>query len=436
MKKILFLLILASGAAFGQQRDLKSKSAEVLKNFTESKFAAVMGMVDEHVFTNMDSTHLRMTWEQLSKSAGKYIKTDSVYEGTQPPFAVVMQRLIFEKRKINMRTIWGDNDKIKGLYFLPVDERVPYKSPSYVDTSKYVEKKTLVNNESFHLPGTLTVPKSPGKHPAVILIQGAGATDRDETMGSTKIFRDLANGLATNGIVVLRYEKRYRVFKSKLEHQKVWTLRDETMDDVPSALKILKADPAVDTNKIFLIGHGLGGYLLPRIAKENPSVKGLILLAAHARNLEDVYAAQSLYLATETMKDENARKHFTDSVTAVQEKIRKFTNDNYNDSTLYFQSPAAYWIDLHNHDALTAAKASSLPMLLQFGVRDFQTTMEDISLWQKVLKDKKDADFKMYPKLNHFFMAGEGKSLPAEYEKPGNVDFSVISDIAAWISGK
>ena len=97
---------------------------------------------------------------------------------------------------------------------------------------------------------------------------------------------------------------------------------------------------------------------------------------------------------------------------------------------------ASYWLDLRGYEPATAAKVLKQPLLILQGERDYQVTMaDDFSKWKAALGDKKGVTFKTYPALNHLFMAGEGKSLPAEYEKPGHVPVDVINDIAAWIAG-
>ena len=58
------------------------------------------------------------------------------------------------------------------------------------------------------LGATVTLPKGAGPFPAVVLVQGSGPHDRDETIGPHEPFRDLAWGLASRGIAVLRYDKR------------------------------------------------------------------------------------------------------------------------------------------------------------------------------------------------------------------------------------
>jgi dipeptidyl aminopeptidase/acylaminoacyl peptidase len=55
-------------------------------------------------------------------------------------------------------------------------------------------------NDGIELSGTLTIPTSKNPVPAVLLIQGSGPYDRDETIGSHKIFKVLAQHLAENGM--------------------------------------------------------------------------------------------------------------------------------------------------------------------------------------------------------------------------------------------
>ena len=73
-------------------------------------------------------------------------------------------------------------------------------------------------------------------------------------------------------------------------------------------------------------------------------------------------------------------------------------------------------------------------MLILQGERDYQVTLEDLAGWKTYLSGQSNVEFKTYPKLNHLFLEGEGKSAPAEYLDPGHVPVYVIDDIARWIT--
>jgi hypothetical protein len=72
-------------------------------------------------------------------------------------------------------------------------------------------------------------------------------------------------------------------------------------------------------------------------------------------------------------------------------------------------------------------------MLILQGERDYQVTMRNLDGWRRALGSRADVSIKTYPALNHIFMPGEGKSMPAEYEMPSRVPDYVVADIADWI---
>ncbi|MBD2039612.1 hypothetical protein [Microcoleus sp. FACHB-672] len=72
-------------------------------------------------------------------------------------------------------------------------------------------------------------------------------------------------------------------------------------------------------------------------------------------------------------------------------------------------------------------------MLILQKERDYQVTMEDFQGWQQALSSRQNVTFKSYPQLNHLFIEGMGKSVPAEYQNAGYVAEPVINDIAEWI---
>src|SRR5262249_18360103 len=81
-------------------------------------------------------------------------------------------------------------------------------APSYIDTTKFHSMDATVGTDPLLLSGTLTVPNGSGPFPAVVLVHGSGANDRDETVGPNKLFKDVAEGLSSRGVIVLRYDKR------------------------------------------------------------------------------------------------------------------------------------------------------------------------------------------------------------------------------------
>ena len=95
---------------------------------------------------------------------------------------------------------------------------------------------------------------------------------------------------------MLRYEKRTLQYRSKMAGLHGKTVADETVDDAMRAAELLRQQKEVDPKRVYLLGHGLGGYVAPRIAEEDGKLAGLILLGANARPLEDLALEQAEYV--------------------------------------------------------------------------------------------------------------------------------------------
>lgn len=134
------------------------------------------------------------------------------------------------------------------------------------------------------LRGTLTLPAGNGRFPAVILVSGSGANDQDETIGSNKPFEEIALGLAARGIASVRYDKRTRDYPSSI-NPRTFTPTQEFLPDALTAIRLLKRLRAVNSRRIFVLGHSLGGTYAPLVAQRAPEVAGVILLAGGAETL-------------------------------------------------------------------------------------------------------------------------------------------------------
>ena len=109
--------------------------------------------------------------------------------------------------------------------------------------------------------------------------------------------------------------------------------------------------------------------------------------------------------------------------------------ENISRQDLPLAMPVAYWKDLHNHDPVAAVKTLNIPILVLQGGRDYQVLeSKDFKGWKDALNNKKNAAFKVFPELNHLFIAGEGKSSPQEYMVEGHVENEVIDSIVQWIN--
>ncbi|MEM4725017.1 MAG: alpha/beta hydrolase [Candidatus Hadarchaeum sp.] len=309
--------------------------------------------------------------------------------------------------------------------------KASYAPPAYAHPESFIEEEILVGAEGWALPATLTVPKGNGPFPAVVLVHGSGPHDRDETIGPNKPFKDLAWGLATRGIAVLRYEKRTKQYPIKCaEMIESFTVEDETIADALAAVEALRRDKRIDQERIFVLGHSLGGMLAPRIGVRDGKLSGLILLAANARNLTDLILEQVQYLATLDGKIDDAEAK---QIKETENMVKKIKELDIASGEVVLGASRAYWEDLMTYDPLKIARELSLPMLILQGGRDYQVTLDDFNQWKECLSDRESVTFKLYDNLNHLFISGRGVPSPAEYQLAGNVDQTVVEDIAEWI---
>jgi dienelactone hydrolase len=242
--------------------------------------------------------------------------------------------------------------------------------------------------------------------------------------------------LATKGVAVLRYEKRTKVYGDRFISAGKITLREETIDDALSAAKQLRQAEGIDPRRIFVLGHSLGGTLAPRIGQADPQIAGLIIMAGATRPLEDMILEQNRYILSLKGKlsaDDEAQLRDLETKVA---RIKKFTAAEASSSTAVFGAPAGYWLDLREVHSVAEAKLLKQPLLILQGGRDYQVTEVDFDAWKHGLHDSPDVSFKLYPKLNHLFVAGQGKSTPEEYERGGHVAEEVVLDIADWVLKK
>ena len=339
----------------------------------------------------------------------------------------------FSKVSVNIQFTLTESRQLAGLYFRPANAPLPpvWQRPAYSKPESFRAREVTVGDDAWKLGGTLLVPTGKPPFAAMVLVHGPGPSDRDETVYSNKIFADLAEGLASRGVAVLRYDKRtktYGVAMSEMDY----TVEQETVEDAVRAAALLRRQPEIDAKRIFVIGHSLGGYLAPRIAAQDGRLAGLVFLAANARPVEVMALEQNEYVASlGNGPSPEVQKRLAD-LRAEVFKIRNLAPGKSNPPVL-MGLPLAYLLDLKGYDPLAAAKRLAIPMLFLQGERDFQVTMKDFDLWKAALGGRSNVTFRAYPALNHLFLAGEGKSSPAEYRVAGNFSAEAVGDIANWL---
>jgi dienelactone hydrolase len=406
----LVAIVLAPGTARTQERTQVDHARHILELLRTEQFDEVVKEFNAQMTAALPAAKLRDVWANLKTQFGALKSTlDERVTTPGTGMTAVVLGAQFENAALNVIVAFDADNKTAGLRMVP--RPAQNQQPATPTSDRFKEEQVTVGSGDWALPGTLSLPigRIIG---AVVLVHGSGPNDRDETLGPNKPFRDIAWGLADRGVAILRYEKRTRQYGGKMAGNNTLTVKEETVDDAVLAAALLRSRKGIDPKRIFILGHSLGGTLAPRIAKADPALAGLIIMAGATRPLPDVARDQLAYLAS-----------LNPGSPSPEEGLQM----------LLKAAPESYWKDLETYKPAQAAATLTLPLLILQGERDYQVTQADLQGWRDALKGRPNVTIKSYPTLNHLFMVGEGKATPAEYQRPGKVADFVLDDIADWI---
>jgi dienelactone hydrolase len=430
---LLLIGVLIQSNLFAVEKNVYSlKSQALVNNLRNGKYVEATSNFDETMKASMTAEQLKQIWTNLSLQLGSLEEVAPTKQKEKNGVVETITVLTFEKFVLDAKIYFRDDKKISGFFLTPHKPDVEYQLPTYADKKNFEELDLTVDAGDTPLKGKICIPKGNYKFPVVILVHGSGPNDMDETIGGAKVFKDISYGLASRGIAVIRYNKRSNTYKKP---EKNPTYDTEVVDDVMAAIELAKTYPTIDTNSIFVLGHSLGGMMIPRIADKNASVAGFISMAGSLRSFGEILLPQLSYLFS--LDNEMSAEEQKELDKA--EKLIKYTfsdklNENSPVDSLLFQAPASYWLDYRKYDMIALAQDIERPFLIMQGERDYQITKEDFNYWKMNLAGKENVEYKLYPKLNHLFIAGEGLPNPGEYEKVANVEQKVIIDIIAFIN--
>ena len=407
-------------------------------NFLHKEYNAFMEKFDATMKSALPLDKLKEARESLDTRLGAFKKQVGSRAEKYQQYDIVYVTWEFEKMTIDFKLVFNQSGQVAGMFFQPAPSNPsqPYIPPEYVSTGKFHEQDVMIGTGEWALSGTLTLPAGEGLFPVVVLVHGSGPNDRDETIGPNKPFRDLAWGLASKGIAVVRYEKRTKEHAVKFTKELVTalTVKEETIDDALSAVTLLRQTKSIDPARIYVLGHSLGGMLLPRIGLADPQITGLIIMAGPTRTLEDITLDQITYISGLDGAISAEEKTYLDSMKLQVKRVKDPTLSPLTPAaSLPLGLPANYWLDLRNYSPAETAKKLKQRMLILQGARDYQVTLADFDGWKSILTSRPGVQFKLYPDLNHLFISGEGRSTPTEHGNTGHVAEQVIMDITGWI---
>lgn len=382
---------------------------------------------------------LETAWNGELATQGPIVSVGApVSEPAPGDAAVVRVPVSCERGGFTLIAPVSPDGQLGGLQIAPLSAAAPiapWEPPDYADPTCFDEEEVTLGPQPLAVGATLSVPRGDGPWPGLVLLAGSGSLDRDETIGRNKPFKDIAWGLAGRGVAVLRFDKVTHAHAAEIRDARGFTLSDEYLPNAAAAVAVLQRHPAIDRERVFVLGHSLGGTVAPRVAEADPSLAGLVLLAGGAQPLHRAIVRQARYLAELNPATAAGSQPVIDALTAKAEMVDSTElSPSTPVSELPLGAPASYWLDIRGYDPAALAATLDKPMLVLQGGRDYQVTVEDdLSRWEAALDGRPGVTVRVYPEFNHLFVAGSGPSSPAEYEPAQHVDPAAVTDIAAWL---
>lgn len=327
----------------------------------------------------------------------------------------------------------------------PQEPKLPYP---------YKEEMISFDSQNAILSGTFTSPFSKTSFPVVILISGAGPSDRDGSILGHKPLGILADYLTRQGIAVLRFDKR-GCGKSTGDYHNATT--EDFASDVLAGIEYLQSRKDIDSTQIGLIGHSEGGIIAPMVALKSDKIAYLVLMAACAINGEEMMCSWSESIekdkgstAESIEKDRKYKKelftvlknekNFDGAAKQLRKIILSHTiseekKDEAIDAEVNYLN--THWLRYFlAYDPAVALRKIQIPVLALNGELDKQIlSKQNLPAISQALEEAGNQNYKAIelPKLNHIFQTCQDGSF-TEYAKIEETLSPVaLNLIAEWI---
>lgn len=417
------------------EEELSIIAKEQTENLLAGNYNEVVKLFTPEMKKGFDEATLKTTVESITGSLGKHIgfysEVDNIVD--QNYVAEIVHE--YENNGLIVTIAFNNKKEISGLYlnYVPINQTLA--------SNELFEEVSVKIGDTMPLDAILTLPKDISNPPVVLMVHGSGPNDKNSTVYQNAPFKDIAHGLASEGIATLRYDKRTFVYPDEMaELGSDVTIREEVLDDVTLAIDLLKNDTRINPSAIFVLGHSLGGGLTPVIAVENQDIAGIISIAGTLEPMYEVSYAQNKDMETyiETIELEEAIKNqFKDQMEQVEKDIeilRADFSDVPNDEIL-LGIHAGYQKSAKELAGINFINDVDVPILVLQGSADFQIKSDtDFKLWKEVLKDKENVTFNLYDNLNHLMMPTSGAKDITDYQAKSSVSEQVIDDIALFVN--
>jgi pimeloyl-ACP methyl ester carboxylesterase len=300
------------------------------------------------------------------------------------------------------------------------------------------DEQVFINSIGFTIAATTTGPPTrTARMPAIVLVAGSGAADRDENVAGVPIFGQLANALSNAGYFVVRFDKR-GVGQSGGRSESA-TLQDYA-DDVVKVVEWLARRKDVDPKRISIVGHSEGGFVsLLAAARAGGKIAALALVASPGTTGRELILAQqqhALDLSSDSADVKAAKVQ-------LQQRILSAVTSGAGwegiPPAMQKQADTLWFKSLIEFDPAAAMKKVEQPILIVHGSKDAVIPSSNADKLEALASGRKEKSAPLTRKIviagiNHLLVpaasgeVSEYASLPTRAISP-----DVAKSIADWL---
>ncbi|MBI1291160.1 hypothetical protein GC173_07930 [bacterium] len=403
---------------------LGGRNDELLRHFTPS-LAARLGKADlEHMQAHVSDRggklrYIQAPWIQ-SESAG-------------------IQRLVvpvdLEKGGMDLVLEWDTTAKprmLRGLWTAnrttrPEPQRdtdlaaaIPFKDADYIDRALFEEQAVELDRLQFE-PREIILSRpivpAGARVPVVILLPGKGAVDVDGTFGRNKPLRDLAQGLATRGVAVVRM--------GPYSGQPARDLEKHVLGEARALAVLARDAPWSDPASVYTAGFDEAAHAAFLLAREETWMGGSVMLSPPSQANLAYEIAHQRFLAEAGLADAEY-PDYLESLRNKDEMHQTWPSDIFHDATF------GLWQELAEISPLRTLNARSGDVLVIFGQRDYMAGEQQREEWQRLAEAYRNLWVRTEPGASRWLIPGEGTPR-ADLKDPGHVSKAVIDRIAGFV---
>lgn len=430
LKAFIFFLVLCSCEIFSQVM-LKSPeigAQEFINLMSRSKFDEAHSFFSGEVKNMISPAQLGEVWKQYTGTLGSYKGFTPKSGKASGGNYIVESVLEFSKEKLVLKLTFGRNNDLLGMFFSQYADEIPLP-PNTMETEVKI-------GAPYPLGGKLLRPLGKEKAPVIIMLSGSGPNDMDATIGPNKIFKELSYRLAEKGIATLRFDKRTFTYPEKFADGTFpYDLESEYLSDIRYILQNKTLLLGEDHGDIYVLGHSLGGFLMPAISMIDDEVKGYIIASGNFDGIEKLLLPQFEHIYSHTDMAEDDKRI---QISALRERLRNLEqslSSNLDTLELPLNIPMSYWRSQSENSPLMFRNkiGKDKNFLVLQGSRDYQVTPDQADKWKEYFRETEGAKVVILEGLDHIFHYGTDVSKPDDYSKADTISPLITEEISKWI---